>query len=133
MSEVKRARPGGVTVVAVMVWLSGAINLITGVLLLFQMGNTELATRVGGTVPLVSLAIATAILGAVTLIVASGLLRGSNGARVVVTIFQVLSIGAAVYISFAAPWLLWVAVVSILISVGVLALLYAGKAAAFFR
>lgn len=133
MSEMKRARPGGVTAVAVMVWVSGAIDLITGLLLLLQVGNTEVAARLGGPAALMILAIATAILGATILIVASGLFRGSNGARVAVTIFQVLSIGVAVIASFAAAWLIPVAVVSILVSVAAIALLYVGKAAAFFR
>ncbi|SDS94457.1 hypothetical protein [Microterricola viridarii] len=132
MSVPVPSRPVGVTVVAVIAWVSGAGNLITGILLLLQINNTELVEGFGGAVPFLTLAIAVTILGAVILIVAGGLFTGINGARVVMTIFQVLSIVGAVFLTQLALWLIWVAVVSILVSVAVLVLLYTGRANAYF-
>jgi hypothetical protein len=133
VSSAEIRRPGGVTVVAVTLWISGALNVITGTLLLFQVGNADLVHRFGGSGPLIVLAVALTILGAVTLIVAFGLFGGSAGARVVATIFQCLSIVAAVMLSIAAPWLLWLAVISILLSITALVLLYLRQSNAFFR
>jgi hypothetical protein len=129
----KDARPGGVTLVAALTWISGAINLITGVLLLFQLGNAALVARFGGSAVVIAMAVAVMILGIVVLIVAGGLFRGSNGARVVSTLFQVLSIVAAIFVSIQAPAFLWSSVVSIVISVAVITLLFAGRANTFFR
>ncbi|KQW05386.1 hypothetical protein ASC66_10225 [Leifsonia sp. Root4] len=126
-------RPGGVTAVAITLWVSGALNVITGVLLLFQTGNEDLVQRIGGGGPLIVFAVAIAILGAVTLIVAGGLFGGSYGARVVATVFQCLSIVAAIVLSITAPWLLWLAVISILLSITALVLLYLRRSNAFFR
>lgn len=133
MSTAENPRPGGVTAVAITLWISGALNVITGVLLLFQLGNTTLVERFGGSGPLIVFAVAIAILGAVTLIVAGGLFGGSYGARVVATVFQSLSIVAAVVLSVTAPWLLWLAVLSILLSITALVLLYLRRSNAFFR
>ncbi|RZU65579.1 hypothetical protein EV379_1913 [Microterricola gilva] len=116
-----------------MLWASGALNVITGVLLLLQLGNDELVQRFGGSGPLIVFAVAIAILGAVTLIVAGGLFGGSYGARVVATAFQSLSIVAAVILSVTTPWLLWLAVISILLSVTALVLLYLPRSNTFFR
>lgn len=126
-------RPVGVTVVAITLWVSGALNVITGILLLLQLGNDDLVQRFGGSGPLIVFAVAIAILGAVTLIVAGGLFGGSYGARVVATVFQCLSIVAAVILSVTTPWLLWLAVISILLSITALVLLYLRRSNAFFR
>lgn len=133
MSTAENRRPGGVTAVAITLWISGALNVITGVLLLFQVGNTDLVQRFGGSGALIVFAVAIAILGAVTLIVAGGLFGGSYGARVVATVFQGLSIVAAVVLSVTTPWLLWLAVISILLSITALVLLYLRRSNAFFR
>jgi hypothetical protein len=133
VSTPRDARPGGVTLVAALTWVSGAINLITGVLLLFQLGNADLVARFGGSAVVIALAVAVMILGIVVLIVAGGLFRGSNGARVVSALFQVLSIVAAIFVSIQAPTFLWSSVVSIVVSIAVIALLFSGRANTFFR
>ncbi len=133
MSTAENSRPGGVTAVSITLWVSGGLNVITGILLLLQLGNTDLVERFGGSGPLIVFAVAVAILGAVTLIVAGGLWGGSYGARVVATVFQVLSIVAAVVLSVTTPWLLWLAIISILLSVTALVLLYLRRANQFFR
>ena len=133
MSSAENSRPGGVTAVSITLWASGGLNVITGILLLLQLGNTDFVERFGGSGPLIVFAVAIAILGAVTLIVAGGLWGGSYGARVVATVFQVLSIVAAVVLSVTTPWLLWLAIISILLSVTALVLLYLPRANQFFR
>ena len=64
------ARPGGVTLVAVLAWISGAVNIIAGILLLIAAIMAPDALWFG----IVQLA-----LGIITIIVSIGLLRGSNG------------------------------------------------------
>ena len=63
------ARPGGVTLVAVIAWISGAVNIIAGILLLIAAIMAPDALWFG----LVQLA-----LGIITIVVSLGLLRGSS-------------------------------------------------------
>ncbi|MFF1876963.1 hypothetical protein [Leifsonia sp. NPDC058230] len=133
MTTSNNARPGGVTTVAVLTWISGAISVITGLLLLFQTGNADIVARFGEAALLVVFAVSVMIVGIVVLIVAGGLLRGINGARVVAVIFQALSIAAAIWLSISAPAFLWAAVIGIVVSVAVIVLLFSGRANAYFR
>ena len=66
------ARPGAVTLVAVIAWISGAVNIIAGVLLLIAAIMAPAALWFG----LVQL-----VLGIITIVVSLGLLRGRNRAR----------------------------------------------------
>lgn len=133
MSTPAVSRPAGVTTVGVLTWISGAINLITGLLLIFQTGNDDIVSKFGGSALLIVFAVSIMILGLVLLIVAGGILRGSNGARVVEVVLQGYSIVAAIWASLSVPTLLWAAVISIVVSVAVILLLFTGRANAFFR
>lgn len=111
-------RPGGVTLVAVLTWISGAINIIGGALGLFP-GGQEFWS---GVLQLV--------LGIVVVAVAGGLLRGSNLSRIVITIIQAIAVIAAVVGLFNGNW--WAVFGGIFPAI-VLILLWTGRANEFFK
>jgi len=117
-------RPGGVTVVAVIAWITGAINIIAGILLMFAAIMAPEALWFG----LIQLA-----LGIITIVVSLGLFRGRNVARVVVTIVFVLNLISAVFVIFAQQAQIWSGIASgVLALIGII-LLYTARANEFFR
>ncbi len=125
-------RPGGVTLVAVLVWISGVLDIIGGVLLLFMQNDAELQSSLGGSGGLLSAAVGGILLGAIVVVVANGLLRGRNSARLVITVVEVLSIVVGIFLAIAAPTLLSSELVGVLLSVVVLALLWSRSASKYF-
>src|SRR5215207_4372350 len=112
-------RPGGVTLVAALTWISAAINLIAGVFGLFPRSGIDFWY-----------AILLIILGLVIASVASGLLRGSRLSRTLVTIVQVISLISGVFAIINGP--LWSGVFTVLIAVIVLVLLWSRRDNEFF-
>ena len=118
------ARPGGVTLVAVLAWISGAVNIIAGILMLIAAIMAPDALWFG----LVQLA-----LGIITIIVSLGLLRGRSAARLVVTVVFVLDLISAVVVIFFQQAQAWSGIVSgVLVLIG-LVLLWTRPANEFFR
>jgi hypothetical protein len=127
------ARPGGVTIVAVLAWISGALDILGGTILLFQTSVAATVEQFGGPSQLIASALLEILVGVVVIVVAVGLLRGNNASRVVITIFQILSIMASVFLAIAYPAGAIGEYFSIGIAVIVLALLWTSRATAFFR
>ncbi|NUJ87545.1 hypothetical protein HOW07_05930 [Plantibacter sp. MCCC 1A11337] len=120
-------RPGGVTIVAVIVWIQGFLSALGGALLMIG-ANTPNGNLQGMQVAgLVSL-----ILGIITIIVGVGLLRGSSVARVLTTIVLVLSIASAVY-AMVTTGNVATQIISLLLAVIGLILLYTKAASDYFR
>ena len=117
-------RPGGVTLVAVLAWISGAVNIIAGALLLIASIMAPDALWYG----LVQL-----VLGIVTIVLSIGLLRGRPGARVVITVVFVLSLISAVFVIFFQQAQVWSGIVSGIAVLIALVLLWTGRANEFFR
>jgi uncharacterized membrane protein len=117
-------RPGGVTLVAVLAWISGAVNIIAGGLMLFASIMAPDALWFG----LIQLA-----LGIITIVVSIGLLRGSQGARLVVTLVFVLNLISALFVIFFQQAQVWSGVVSGIVVVIGLVLLWTRPANEFFR
>ena len=127
-------RPFGVTLIAVLAWIGGAFDIIGGVLLLVFRGDASVQIAAGQSeATIVTSAIVSILIGLVVVIIAGGLLRGSNGARIVVTIVQVLAISSDAYTAFAVPADFTWAAISALISLIVIILLWTGRASDFFR
>jgi hypothetical protein len=126
-------RPGGVTLVAVLTWISGLLDIIGGVLLLFQTSAAATVEAFGGSSQLIASAIGSILIGTLVVIVANGLLRGSAGARMVITVVQIISIAAAIFIAIAYPAGAIAEFFGAAVAVVVLALLWTGRASAFFR
>lgn len=127
------ARPAGVTVVAVLAWISGLLDIIGGTLLLFQTSVASTVEQFGGASQLIASALLEILIGVVVIVVAIGLLRGNAASRVVITIFQILSIIASVFFAIAYPAGAIGEYFSIAIAAIVLLLLWTGRASAFFR
>jgi hypothetical protein len=127
------ARPVGVTVVAVLAWISGLLDVIGGTLLLFQTSVASTVEQFGGASQLIASALLEILIGVVVIVVAIGLLRGNAASRVVITIFQILSIIASVFFAIAYPAGAIGEYFSIAIAAIVLLLLWTGRASAFFR
>jgi hypothetical protein len=127
------ARPVGVTVVAVLAWISGLLDIIGGTLLLFQTSVASTVEQFGGASQLIASALLEILIGVVVIVVAIGLLRGNAASRVVITIFQILSIIASVFFAIAYPAGAIGEYFSIAIAAIVLLLLWTGRASTFFR
>src|SRR5882757_986351 len=80
-------RPAGVTLVAILAIISGALSIL-GSVLVFSVG--------GGTV-IVAAGIVSLIIGIVTFLIGFFLLRGSQAARILTTIVLILSVVDALY------------------------------------
>ena len=70
-------RPGGVTLVAVLAWISGLLDIFGGTILLFQTSVASTVEQFGGASALITSAIVSILVGAIVIIVATMLLRGS--------------------------------------------------------
>lgn len=125
-------RPGGVTLVAVLTWIQGFLDVIGGIILLFNVNNPAFEREFGYGDSVLIAGIAAIVIGVVIIVVARGLLRGSRVSRGIVTVFVLLSLVSAVYVAIAIPAQLAAAIVSGLLSLVVLGLLWSGKAASFF-
>ena len=126
-------RPGRVTLVAVLTWISGLLDIISGSLLLFQTSVSATVEQFGGESQLIASALLRILIGVVIIVVAIGLLRGNNASRVVITVFQMLSIIGSVFLAIAYPAGAIGEYFSIAVAAIVLILLWTGRASAYFR
>jgi hypothetical protein len=115
-------RPGGVTLVAVLAWISGALQILTGILIL-------LAGDSAGT----AVAWVAIVIGVITIIVSLGLFRGNNAARIIVAIIFVLNLISAIFTMFVYPAQLWSALIAAAFALIGLILLFSQRANEFFR
>lgn len=121
-------RPIGVTIVAVLAWISGALSIISGIVALVG----GLASG-GSAAHTVIIAIITILLGVVVIIVSLGLFRGRPGARLVVSILFALNLVSSVLLLVTGEQTVWSAVLSAILPVVGLILLWTGRANEFFR
>ena len=126
-------RPGGVTLVAVLTWISGALDILGGTILLFQTSIASTVEQFGGASQLMASAIFSILIGAVVIVVAVGLMRGSSGARIVITIFEVLSIMSSIFLAIAYPAGAIGEYFGVAIALVIIALIWTRRASAFFR
>ena len=112
-------RPFGVTLVAVIAWITGAVGVIQGVF-----------TLLGGQLTVGIIAI---ILGVIVVLVSGGLFGGTPGARMLVTVVFLLNIGASIYAMITQPGHFWSAVAGMVLPLIGLMLLYTGRANQFFK
>ncbi|KQQ93898.1 hypothetical protein ASF62_06865 [Leifsonia sp. Leaf325] len=127
------SRPGGVTFIAVLAWIQGVFDIVVGILLLLNQNDPAIILDFGSSGALITSAILYILVGIIIIVIARGLLRGSNGARVVVTAFEVVSIIGALFVMIAAPSQFLAALVTAFIALVIILLLWTGRAAAFFR
>lgn len=121
-------RPVGVTIVAVLAWISGLFSILGGILLIVSGLEVESTPR--GL--LITGAVISIIIGIIVIVVSLGLFRGSNAARVITTVVFVLNIANAVFQMFGGNQSLWTAILSALPAIIGLILLWTRSANAFF-
>lgn len=117
------SRPFGVSLITVIIIISGALGVIAGVVALLDVRDS-----IGLISGLVMLAV-----GLVYILVARGLWNGSGGARLIVAIVTVLSLANGVWMLLTAGGQRWSGLGSAIVAVIVLAILYGKRASAFFR
>lgn len=127
------SRPGSVTLVAVLAWISGVLDIIGGSVLLFQSGVDAVVDKLGGAAPLIGSGLFTILVGVAVIVLAIGLLRGSNAARVAITVLEAISIVGSAFLAIAYPAGAIGEFFSIAAALIVIALLWTGRANAFFR
>lgn len=127
------ARPGGVTLVAIIVWIQGALNIVSGIIGLFNLNSAAYIAQFGGRTQAVTATIVVLVFGLIAVAVAGGLLRGSRVSRAVVSIVLLLSLITDVWALFAVPSALFSAIVGGFLALIALVLLWSGRARAFFR
>lgn len=112
------SRPFGVTLVAIIAWITGALQIISGVIALFSSQ--------------VSLGVVAIVIGIITILVSLGLFGGRNGARVIVAIIFLLNIAGSIWLMISHPAAFWSAVGSLILPLLGLILLFTSRANAFF-
>lgn len=128
-------RPVGVTVVAVLMIISGIIGVLAGIGSLVGAGSVGIVEVDG--VALDSTAITVVgvlglVFGVLNILFAIGILRGSNVVRIIVSILQVLSLASSVY-TLVSGGSIWQALQTIIFPLLILILLWVGeKTKAFF-
>jgi len=122
------SRPLGVTIVAVLAWISGFFSILGGILMLVS--GLEVASM--SREALIVAAVISIIVGVIVILVSFGLFRGNNTARIITTVVFVLNIVNAVVQMFSGTQSLWTALLSALPSIIGVILLYTKSANAFF-
>lgn len=121
-------RPGGVTLVAVIVVINGILELLGGILVLA--GVAAIGAGVLAAVPVVAI-----VLGILTILVGLSLLRGGQIARVITTIVLAIDLAYAILGIFQSTGsgAIWSPLVSGLLALLGIVLLWTRRASAFFR
>ena len=118
-------RPGGVTIVSILAWVSGLLQVITATVVLLAGGDASAA--------LTTAAWILGILGLITIVIAIGLWRGNRAARIIATIVFVLNLANAVFGALSTTgshvWSFWT---TALLAVIGLILLWTKAASDFF-
>ncbi len=117
-------RPGGVTVVSILAWISGVLQVIGGALVLIA------GAEVAG---LAVIAWVTILLGLITIFVGIGLWRGNSLARIIATVVFVLNLVSAIIAVFSNPEAAWQPLISGLLALIGIILLWTRAASDFFR
>ena len=126
-------RPASVIVAAVLVFVAGAIDIISGAILLVQPDAPEIEATFGGPEGVRGVAIGSIVIGAILVVLAYGVFRGNWIARMIVTVFEALSLISSLFLAVAylgtavGEW------IGVVISALILILLWSRVAAPYFR
>ncbi|OJX68362.1 MAG: hypothetical protein BGO95_09330 [Micrococcales bacterium 73-13] len=123
-------RPGGVTLVAVIIWIWALLDVVFGVLSVLALWIPAIIIDLGWGLGVLWNGIVSIVFGVIGFLIAGGLLRGSRLARALVTIWLVLSLIGAVVALVNGSVL--AGVISLVVAILGILLLWAGKAARFF-
>jgi hypothetical protein len=118
-------RPIGVSIVFIVILVTGLFQIIAGVARLLNRGDNATVGLWAG--------IITIAIGLAYLLVARGIAHGNSLARFVVALLTVLMIASAIWVMFTAPSLWATLLIQILLGLIVLLLLYSARASMFFK
>lgn len=124
ITPVPTRRPAGVTMVGAIATVSGILGTLGGVLALIVGSSVQYGSIAAGV---------QILLGIITLAVAAGLLRGSNSARIVISLVFLLNIASVIFLPLALGGVLWAAVASAVLALVGLILLWTARANEYFR
>lgn len=128
----RRRRPAELTVVVVLAYAQGVLDVALGILLLLTRYDDEI--RADGDAFVMSILGAAVILfGLLVIAVASGIARGDRVARIVLTIGVALSLALDAASIAVAPTQSWGNVASAVIGVAILLIIWTGRGARHFR
>ncbi|WP_353826657.1 hypothetical protein [Agromyces sp. SYSU T0242] len=122
-------RPAAVTVVAALVWVNAALDLVAGVVLLLAAAGAESGDRGTWTI----MGSVSLVLGVIAAVVAIGLMRGNAVARIAVTVIEAVSIVASAAAAVANPDTVPNEIVSALIALAILMILWSKESTRYFR
>ena len=133
-NQTSARRPGGITLLAVLIVVSGLLGLIGSIAVIIGRGNDDFVRDTGvGSSTLLWVGIVGLIIAVVYLLVARGLTRGSGLARGLAALVAVLSLASGIYQAIIhSGSLRWSAIVSAVLALIVLSLLFSPRANAFF-
>ncbi len=133
-NQARARRPGGITLLAVLIVVSGLLGLIGSIAVIIGRGNDDFVRDTGvGSSTLLWVGIVGVIIAVVYLLVARGLTRGSGLARGLAALVAVLSLASGIYQAIIQSGSLrWSAIVSAVLALIVLSLLFSPRANAFF-
>lgn len=123
-------RPVGIAIVSVLAFISGFIDIIVGILSIF---DPDVNAAFGGSGGLFASSIGSMVLGAIVLILSFGLWLGRGWARMIVTVVQALSLIHSLFLAVAYMGIPVGEWASVLVSAVVLILLWTKPASAFFN
>ena len=126
-------RPVGVAIVSVLAFISGVVDVISGILLIFETDNPDVNAALGGSSGVLAASIGSMALGLIVLVLSFGLWLGRWVSRMIVTVLQVLSLIQSLFLAVANlgnPVGEWA---SVFVSAIVLILLWTKPASAFFN
>ena len=118
------ARPMGVTLVGVIIVISGLLGVLLGVLGLFNL-NDAVGAGIWGV-------IVSMVIGIIYLLVAKGIFDGNRISRLIVAILTVINLLKGLSYLFAGREIIVNGLIDIIIALIILYLLYGGKARVFF-
>lgn len=126
-------RPVGITIVSILAFISGVIDIIAGILSIFEADNPAVNAALGGPGGLFASSIGSMILGLIVVSLSFGIWLGYWWARMIVTVVQALSLIHSLFLAVAYlgnPVGEWA---SVLVSAIVLILLWTRPASAYFN
>ncbi len=122
------------TFVVVLAYISAALNLLSGIVLILLANNTQAQGAVGaGRGVIIAAGVLSIIVGLVTFVVAGGLRHGRRVARMVVTVVLTIQVVAAVVTLIVEQSGIGQLIAQIVVALAVTALLWTGVAKDFFR
>ena len=132
MSEAPVKRPGGVTFIGVLVVISGILYVLSAVIALIAYAGTGGELTSDQRTVILVIGIAILLFGIIELAVARGIFRGSNLARIIVAVVNVLTIISGLFAAFQSGNQRGVSFTQVVIAIIILAVLYSPRANAFF-